>query len=215
MLTGAERLIRAGRFYLASRIWTDSIMPGCTRLDLAHAVALVLLLALGGCSRQGTDGQFEIHYLEAHWGNGRVEITCEQRLQLSAEARRALEHGVPLTIEVELILRDMVSRKRVSGATRRYEIRYLPLSEHYRVSGIGTHDVATFPRLRHALAELARLDFSLAVGALPTGDYEVLARSRLDHGQMPPPMRLPALFDPEWKHVSHWTSGPLVIGPEA
>jgi len=215
MLTGAERPIRAGRFYLASKTWTDSIMPGCTKLDLAHAGALALLLALGGCSRQNTDGPFEIRRLEAYWGNGRVEITCEQRLQLSSEARRALEHGVPLTIEVELILRDMVSRKRVSGVTRRYEIRYLPLSEHYRVSGIGTHDVATFPRLRHALAELSRLDFSLAVGALPTGDYEVLARSRLDHDDMPPPLRLPALFDPDWKHVSNWTSGPLVIGPEA
>jgi hypothetical protein len=192
-------------------------MPGCTRLDLAHAgaLALALTLALGGCSRSDTDGQFEIYRLESHWGNGRLETTCEQRLQLSAEARRALEHGVPLTIEVELILREMPGRKRVSGATRRYEIRYLPLSEHYRVSGIGTHDVATFPRLRHALAELSRLDFSLAVGALPTGDYEVLARSRLDHGQMPPPMRLPALFDPDWRHVSEWTSGPLIIGPEA
>ena len=190
-------------------------MPGCKRLDLAHVVALAALLALGGCSRQDTGGQFEISRLESHWGNGGVDIYCEQRLQLSAEARRALEHGVPLTIEVELILRDMVSRKRVSGATRRYEIRYLPLSEHYRVSGIGTHDVATFPRLRHALAELSRLNFSLAVGALPTGDYEVLARSRLDHGDMPPPMRLPALFDRDWKHVSNWTSGPLIIGPES
>lgn len=190
-------------------------MPGYARFDLAGGVALTLLLTLGGCFQQEAAGRFEIRRLEAHLADGRMEISCVQQLELSAEAREALQHGVPLTIEVELILRNLASRTRVGGLTRRYEVRYLPLSEHYQVTGIGAHNVTTFPRLRHALAELSRLDFSLEVGTLPAGDYEVLARSRMDHGDMPPPMRLPALFDPAWKHASSWTSWPMTVGPGA
>ena len=191
-------------------------MPSCARLELACAGLLALLFALGGCSGQ-TDGggTFEIRQVRAHWASGHLEVGCEQRLQLSAEARDALRHGVPLTIEVELILRDTATRTRVIESARRYEIRYLPLSEHYRVAGIGAHDVATFPRLRHALSELSRLDLTLDTGALPAGEYEVLVRSRLDSRLMPPPMRLPALFDREWRHVSAWVSQPLTIDPAA
>jgi hypothetical protein len=190
-------------------------MPGSANFDLSHGIVLTLLLALGGCFQQEAASRFEISHLEAHWTNGRVEISCDQQLELSAEARAALQHGVPLTIEVELILRDVASRTRVGGVTRSYEVRYLPLSEHYQISGIGARNVATFPRLRHALAELSHLDLSLDVGTLPTGNYEVLVRSRLDHGQMPPPMRLPALFDPAWKHASNWTSWPMTVDPGA
>jgi len=190
-------------------------MPGCARFEFAAAGMLVLLVALGGCSHPDTGGQFDIQRLEAHWANGQVEISCEQRLQLSAEAREALQHGVPLTIEVEMILRDSASRTRVGGETHRYELRYLPLSEHYRLTGIGAHDIANFPRLRHALAELSRLNFTLDVGALPAGEYEVLARSRLDASDMPPPMRLPVLFDANWKHASRWTSWPLIVYPDS
>jgi hypothetical protein len=190
-------------------------MPGCARPDLAATGLLALLFALGGCSGPSGGGQFDIDHVAARWANGRLEVTCDQRLKLSAEARDALQHGVPLTIKVELILRDIATRTRVGATTRRYEIRYLPLSEHYRVSGIGARDVATFPRLRHALAELSRLELSLDTGALPAGDYEVLVRSQLDRRLMPPPMRLPALFDSAWKHASTWTSWPLTINPGA
>jgi hypothetical protein len=190
-------------------------MPGCAKPDPALGALLTLMLALGGCAEPGKGGQFEISRLEARWQSGHVEVGCEQRLQVSAEAREALQHGVPLTIELEMILRAAGTQARVSGETRRYELRYLPLSEHYRVSGVGANDVATFPRLRHALAELSRLELRLDTGALPAGDYELLARSRLDHRHMPPPMRLPALFDPRWKHASEWTSAQLTIGPGA
>lgn len=186
-------------------------MPGCARSEIAQAAFLSLLLA--ACSGQEEKPRFEIDVLDASWTSGHIDIRCEQRLQLSEEARDALEHGVPLTIEIEVILRDMATRTRVDEVTGRYELRYLPLSEHYRVSALGTTEIANFPRLRHALAKLSLLELSMEVGTLPGGEYEVLARSRLRHGDMPPPMRLPALFDPDWQHASAWISSPLSIGP--
>jgi hypothetical protein len=189
-------------------------MPGCTKPDPVLSGLLALIFALGGCSGSEAGGKFGISRLDANGFDGRVEIRCEQQLQLSAEAREALLHGVPLTIELELVVRRADSHTRVGGTIRRFELRYLPLSEHYQVSGIGPNGLATFPRLRHALAELSRQDLVVETGALPAGKYEVLARNRLDRRHMPPPMRLPTLFDPSWKHDSEWTTWPLTIRSE-
>lgn len=188
-------------------------MPVYAKSELALTALLALFIALGGCSRSGGDGQFEISQVNLSWADGLLEISCEQQLQLSPEARDALRHGVTLTIKLEVILRAAVTQTRMAVETHRFELSYLPLSEHYRVSGIGANDVATFPRLRHALAVLSHLDFILDTGPLPAGAYELLARSRLDYRQMPPPMRLPTLFDPSWQHGSGWTSWPLTIEP--
>lgn len=183
-----------------------------TRLWLCAAA---LAIGLAACGKAAEGGHFEIEQVDARWANGRLQGNCSQSLQLSAEARNALRHGVPLTIELELILRNSTDQTRVGVETRRFELRYLPLSEHYQVTGLGQEHAGTFPRLRHALAELSRIDFSIDTGALPAGDYELLARSRLDHHSMPPPMRLPALFDAGWNHASNWSSWPLTIDPGA
>lgn len=190
-------------------------MRACARPEASGAGLLALLLALAGCQPQAAGGQFEIDSIESRWVNGRVNVHCERTLRLSDEARRALAHGVPLTVELELILRSTATQTRVAREAAAYEIRYLPMSEHYQVSNLADGQVGTYPRLRHALADLGRLDLSIGTGALPAGEYELLARSRLDHSRMPPPMQLPVLLDSGWKHASAWTSWPLIVDPEA
>jgi hypothetical protein len=176
---------------------------------------LVIVLAFTACNGQDSTGRFELNQVDADWQNGRLDVRFEQQLKFSEEARNALDHGVPLTVEVELILRDSSSQTRVGNTVGNYEIRYLPLSEHYQVSSLEEGMIKTFPRLRHVLAELARLELSVDTGAIPAGDYELLARSHLDRNRMPAPMRLPALFSSEWNHDSSWTAWPLAINPEA
>jgi len=177
-------------------------------------VTLACLLASVACSPGEAGGTFEIDAVNAAWSSGRLDAHVEQRLELSPTAREALRHGVPLTIELELILRREDDRTRIAEHAERFEIRYLPLSEHYQVSG-GDRPVRTFPRLRHALAWLGTVEVGLETRALASGDYELLVRSRLDHGSMPPPMRLPALLDGGWAHESGWTAWPLQPGPGA
>ena len=106
------------------------------------------------------------------------------------------------------------TQTRVKKQREHFEIRYLPLSEHYRLSRPDGDDTETFPRLRHVLAELGDLRIEVETGALPRGEYELLARSYLDKQKMPPPMRLPVLFSPRWSHESAWTSWPMDIEPE-
>ena len=97
-----------------------STMPGCVRKHRVRnagwpAVLLsvaVALLSLPACSQQSGGGSFEINKLDARWANGHVDVSVEQQIQLSQEARRALRHGVPLTLEVELVLRDARTQTR-------------------------------------------------------------------------------------------------------
>jgi hypothetical protein len=196
-------------------------MPGCkNRADPpaffpAIFLALAAVAVLAACGEQRQGGQFEVDRVAARWANGLMNVTFEQRLRLSEEARDALEHGVPLTVGVELVLRDARTRTRVRENESHYEIRYLPLSEHYRLTGPDGEAIQTYPRLRHALADLGNLELSFETGALPSGEYELLARSFLDKRKMPPPMRLPVLFSSRWDHESDWTSWPLEIKPGA
>ena len=91
----------------------------------------------------------------------------------------------------------------------------MPLSERFQLTGPEQEDTRTFPRLRHALADLGRLQLSFETGVLPSGEYELLARSFLDKRKMPPPMRLPVMFSQQWDHESDWTSWPLEVEPGA
>lgn len=182
------------------------------------AAWLLAALLLGGCGPAQEGGRFELDRLDANWSTGRLDVRFSQRLRLSPEARNALQHGVPLTVGVELVLRDAHTQNRIRRDRFFYEIRYLPLSEHYQLSRLsddGDDELRTFPRLRHALAELSDLRLSVETGALPGGEYELLARSYLDKRRMPPPMRLPVLFSPRWNHESAWTSTALEIEPGA
>jgi hypothetical protein len=190
-------------------------MRACGRPEFIAAGLLAVLAAVAGCRSSATGGQFEISAIEARWASGRLDIRCEQSLRLSEAARNALGHGVPLTVELDLVLRRAVNQAELARKRSDYEIRFLPMSEHYQVSRLADGQVRTYPRLRHALAGLSRLELSIDTGALPAGDYELLARTRLDRGRMPPPMRLPVLFDSEWAHTSTWTAWPLVIDPES
>lgn len=178
-------------------------------------LAALAAASLAACGGREEGGQFNISEVEASWSNGHMTVRFQQDLRLSSEARNALVHGVPLTVGVELVLRNSRSQTRVHKNNSHYEIRYLPLSERYQLTDPETNAIQTFPRLRHALAELGNLQVTFDTGALPQGEYELLARSFLDRQRMPPPMRLPALFSPRWKHESSWTSWQLNIEPGA
>jgi hypothetical protein len=193
-------------------------MPGYAKHPERRAAVLAGVLALGLCGACGAppeQARFQIENVAATWSNGAIDVRIAQRVELGEEARDALRHSVPLTITVELVLRGATSRSRLHRVLRHYEIRYLPLSQRWQVREGDAGPARTFPRLRHVLADLGRLDLSFETGALPGGEYELLARSYLDQERMPPPMRLPALFSRRWDHASGWTAWPLDVEPEA
>jgi hypothetical protein len=191
-------------------------MPACLKVSSCFQSGLLLAwLALAGCSDQAANDRFELTQVQASWADGQLDVKTEQKLALSEEAKDALVHGVPITLELDLLLRNTSDQSHQGEGKRSFEIRYLPLSGYYQLAFSGSTDVKTFPRLRHVLAELSRLAVSIETGVIPTGPYEVLARMRLDQHSMPPPMRLPVLLSAKWRHDSSWTSWPLQIEPGA
>jgi hypothetical protein len=172
------------------------------------------MLVVSACGQPSVEPRFKIQNVDLKWSNGRLGANLEQSLILSSEARNALQHGVPLTFEVTLIVRNTTSQTRVLESLEEYEIRYLPLSDRFQLTLPGGDDIKTYPRLRHLMADLSDLRLSLRTGALPEGIYEVLTRIRLDKRKLPLSMRLPTLFSAEWKHDSEWSSWPLEISPQ-
>jgi len=179
---------------------------------------LLLLTGLflsGGCDSQTGTPRFDIQHVDLDWSNGVLNVRLQQNLSLSNEARDALDNGVPLTLRLDLILRDTASQTHIEEHLADYEIRYLPLSKLFQLTLPGGEEIKTFPRLRHLLADLANLRFTLRTGVLPEGHFELMARTRIDRRKIPLSMRLPTLFDAEWTHDSGWSSWPLEISPTA
>ncbi|HLF31565.1 MAG TPA: DUF4390 domain-containing protein [Xanthomonadales bacterium] len=186
------------------------ITRSCAKLRDGHCWPTGLfLLLLAGCSPGKTDFGFTIDRVETRHGDDVLHIVVQQKLVLSEEAKQALTHGVPLVFLTRVVVRVSGSRGDLEEASKTFEIRYLPLSSRYQLSSFQPLRVHTFPRLRHALAELGSVDFTFAGMQLPQSGLELRVRSQLEKRRMPPPMRLPAWFSAQWRHDSGWSSWPL------
>jgi len=172
----------------------------------------VAIIAIAGCGpRSALDYAFAIQNVTISPAYQSLDIHLEQDLELSQEAREALEHGVTLTIRLELELRDDDHMIAVRRDARRFLLRYLPLSERYQFAEEETGELKVFSRLRHLLAALDDLSIHFATGPLPPGSYELRTRISLDESRLPTPMQLPAWFSHQWRHDSEWSTWPFKI----
>jgi hypothetical protein len=168
--------------------------------------ALVFVVA---CTQAETNFGFQLEEVQTHSASGMLNVSVHQKMKLSREAREALRYGVPLTIQTELVLRDGVTNRKLKQTHQEFEIRFLPLSNRYQLTRFEPLKVSTFPRLRHALAKLATVEFRIPHSEINLDGMEISARSFLEKQRMPPPMRLPAWFSPQWRHDSGWLSKPV------
>lgn len=172
----------------------------------------VTMLLLAACSKQETiDYGFLIEKVTVRNAYQALTVRVQQDLQLSAQAREALEHGVVLTVVLELELQNENRLMVVRKDTRNYQLRYLPLSERYQLSQGENEEMEVYPRLRHVLAALGNLEFKLVTGPLLPGRYELRTRMRLDKTLLPTPMQLPSWFSSGWQHDSEWSVWPFEV----
>ena len=172
----------------------------------------LLLLGLAGCGGEDDlDYGFTISEVTVNSVYQALDVRVQQGLGLSEQAREALEHGITLTISLEMELHNddnMIVKQR---DVKRFQLRYLPLNDNYQLLDEGSGQQQTFSRLRHLFAELASLNVRLSTGPLPPGGYELRTRVRLDESRLPAPMRLPAWYSTQWQHDSEWTVWPFEI----
>jgi len=178
---------------------------------LSTSLILLTVVLLAGCKQQALDYGFVIKDVSVIRGYQSLNIGLQQDLAFSEQAVEALHHGVTLTVRLELELRNDNNMIVVRRETKRFHIRYLPLSERYQLTEEGSGKLQVYSRLRHVLAEIDDLNVQLPTGPLPSGNYELRTRSSLDERLLPAPMQLPALFSPQWRHDSEWSVWPFKV----
>ncbi|MGB5487398.1 MAG: DUF4390 domain-containing protein [Lysobacterales bacterium] len=170
------------------------------------------IFVLAGCGqRQELDYTFAIKNVTVRPAYQSLDVRLQQELGLSSQAREALEHGVTLTIRLEMELRNDNNMIVARRDARRFQLRYLPLSERYQFSEEETGELKAFSRLRHMLAALDDFTIQLSTGPLPSGSYELRTRISLDESRLPTPMQLPAWFSSQWRHDSEWSVWPFIV----
>lgn len=167
----------------------------------------MLVLLSSACSQTQQEFGIQLTDLRASGTSKNLSIRASQEVRLSQEAREALVNGVPLRLKVELAVQNSGRGSELSLNSLTYEIRYLPLSDHYQLTGpVAGAAPRTFPRLRHVLAELKGIEWRLGDMNNEPGGYKLRMRSHLDRSGMPGPMQLPMLFSADWVHDSGWVS---------
>ncbi len=181
-------------------------MPACA--SLLKTVVLFSLVLLVGCTDRKGEFGFEIQNVQSRISGQQLNIELAQKIRLSPDARTALENGVPLHIEVRA---ELDTPGGDISTSRRFEIRYMPLSDHYQLSSDQPALARTYPRLRHVLAGLSKVELKLPLLDVDPGDYQLSTRSWLEKRKLPAPMRLPVWFSPNWQHDSGWQSRTVQI----
>lgn len=147
----------------------------------------VLLLALAGCAAERP----ELAFTHASLVSGVAELDAGLRFRPSAAQLEALDHGIPLQLQL-----------RVRGATsglREYRLvlRHFPLSGRYQLHGLPDGD-RSFLLRGYLLDALARLRLPLALDACVPPDA-CRVEARLDQASLPGALRLPALLEASWR----------------
>ena len=118
----------------------------------------IAVVVLAGCGqREALDYAFAINQVSVRPVFQSLDIRLQQQLELSSDARAALEHGVTLIIRLDMELRSDSNMIVTHRDSRRFQLRYLPLSERYQLTEEETGELKTFSRLRHMLATMSDL----------------------------------------------------------
>lgn len=184
-----------------------------TRGSSGFLLAGLALLWLGASVAQDAierEGYFEVRSASSRMVEGVHTLDARLQLVLSSEALEALSSGVPLTIELQIVLirhRRVVWDDTTAELAVRFELEYRPLSQRYIVRNLNSGDQDSFATLYSALNNLGRIQgLPVIDDALlePGRKYRLRVRARLNTQQYPAPLRLLFFWRDEWQLQSEW-----------
>lgn len=160
-------------------------------------------------------GYFDVRSASLSLVDGVQELDARLQLVLSADALKALNSGVTLTIDLNLEVirvRRLLPDDTEAILSIRYELQYLPLSQRYIVRNINSGEQDSFATLFSALNNLGQIQ-SLPVidDAIldPDSRYRVRLRALLSTQQYSAPLRFLFFWLDEWDLKSDWYEWPL------
>lgn len=145
------------------------------------------------------------------------ELNATLVFDLPEGARAALREGVPLSLDLDIVLRR--SRKywldeTVATLGQHYELVHHALSERYLVRNLNSGEQSSFATLDAALdslrvlSNLPILDQSLV---LKKARHEISLRAHLDIRTMPDALRLIVFWANDWRQDTEWYTWSLQI----
>lgn len=187
---------------------------GAARRDLAvdfrlPLAALLGLLCLAVWAQPPTQ-RFEIRSAYVEPIEGVYQLSATLVFDLPEGARRVLREGVPLTLDLEIVVRRarrLWLDETVASLEQRYELAYHALSERYLVRNVNSGEQSSFATLDAALDSLR------VVGSLPILDqalvladarHEIGLRAHLDLRTMPDALRFILFWSEDWRQDTEW-----------
>jgi len=196
----ADALLQALRFHCPGR----ALVVACVRI----VAALLCLCAVGPVVAQSHRMEIRSAYVEPSDSVYLLNVTLD--FDVPEGARRAVREGVPLTLELEIVLnraRRLWLDETVATLEQRYELVYHALSERYLVRNLNSGEQASFATLDAALDQLRVVDdLPILDGALLEGRsrYEISVRAGLDVRTMPDTLRFVLFWTDDWRQRSEW-----------
>lgn len=191
-----------GRRHRGSGKRFDSV-PG------VRILVIVAILAVLAAPAYGAAG-FVVTYASSGLERGVYYLNANMDLQLNKRARDALANGVALTLVVNIRIlhgRKLLWNALIAELDERYRLNYRPLSRSYTVRNVNSGDVKSYDSLSGALAAIGRIRrLPLIDASLLNKHSRYLGTMRivLDTNDLPGPLRLMAVFMPDWQLASAW-----------
>jgi hypothetical protein len=174
------------------------------------ALWIVVLMATTMAHGQDSPGRFEIRSASTTLREGVHVLEARVEYRLSADARKAVDAGVPLTIELEIMViqhRRFWPDAEIATLRQDYRLEFHALSQRYIVRNLNTGAQDTFATLFSALNFLGRINGLPVIDAAllePGYRYDGRIRVLLDKRDFPGPLQLLAFWRKEWSLESEW-----------
>jgi len=191
------------------------------RAPLRRLGALLACLCLLGCAAlaraDGLDGRFEVRSADLELQDGVFHLNARLELPISEAVRQGLAQGVPLSLELDLVIkqvRQLLPNAAVAELTQHYHLQYNAVSAHYILRNDNSGQQQSLATLEEAVEQLSQ------VRGLPVLDqsllsaerrYEASVRGKIDYGAVPLSMRILMFWVGDWHRESDWYTWTLQL----
>jgi Domain of unknown function (DUF4390) len=196
----ADALLRAT---IRNNSTSGSFAGACIRV----LAALLLLVAASAASAQQA---LEIRSAYVEPADSVYLLNVTMDFELPEGAKRAIREGVPLTLDLEIVVsnaRRYWFDEGVASLEQRYELVYHALSERYLVRNLNSGEQSSFANLDAALDFLRVIEnLPILDGSLLLADrrHDIGLRASIDVQTMPDTLRFVLFWADDWRQRSEW-----------